>query len=566
MSELGNHLWQSTLFAAVVAAICVALRKNQARTRYWLWLAASTKFLIPFSLLVSMGGRMAVPASKPVVPGVHAIRVEQISSSFAPMPAMRPVRAIHSSAPWWPEALGILWLAGTVLVSASWIRRWRELRAVQQHAKPATLDFPIPVAVSPVALEPGVFGFFRPVLLLPEGLSEKLAPEQFESVLAHELCHVRSHDNLTAALHLGVSTIFWFHPAVWWIGRRLIEERERACDEAVLNQGSRPEAYAQGILNICKFYRESPLPCASGVTGADLKQRIREIMTRRVAVRLTVARKSLLAVAGAIVVTVPLAIGVLRAQTLPPAPKYGYEVASVKRSAPDQTNSRIRPGAQGGIRTENTSVMALLTFAYDVRDYQFVDAPGWVTSERYDVSFTPDKPEEAASPTTPRDQMEGQFRRQQQRMQAVLRDRFGLVLRAETREMPVYVLTVGKNGHKLLPPKEEHAFPHMSTSPDEITGTNLDLRFLTNGLANLMGRYVRDETGLKGVYDFKMKWTPDSSQRLGAPRSDEPANTDDPGSGSIFMALQEQLGLKLEAKKGPVPVFVVEKIQRPSEN
>ena len=76
---------------------------------------------------------------------------------------------------------------------------------------------------------------------------------------------------------------------------------------------------------------------------------------------------------------------------------------------------------------------------------------------------------------------------------------------------------------------------------------------------------MRDETGLTGNFDFRMKWTPDTSQRSGAPRSDG-INADDPGSGSIFVALQEQLGLKLEAKKGPVPVYVVEKIERPTEN
>jgi uncharacterized protein (TIGR03435 family) len=459
----------------------------------------------------------------------------------------------------------MLWAGGALLIAGRWIRRWRELRAVRRQARPQTLEFAIPVAVSASAMEPGVFGLFRPVLLLPEGLAETLSPEQFATVLAHELCHVQFRDNLTGALHLAVSTIFWFHPGVWWIGRRLMEERERACDEAVLNGGNRPEVYAQGILNICKFYRESPLPCAAGVTGADLKQRIREIMTRRVAHQLTLAGKSMLAAAAAMAVAIPVIIGVLRSQTLPPAPAYGYEAVSVKRSDPGQTNSRIGPGPQGGIRTQNSTTMTLLTFAYDVRDYQFVNAPAWVTSERFDVSFTPDKPESAPSPQMPRDQMEGVFRRHQQRMQAVLRDRFGLVLRAETREMPIYALSIAKNGHKLRPPKDPGAPPHMSTSPDEVNGTSVDLRFLTNSLASLLGRYVRDETGLTGSFDFNMKWTPDTSQRLGAPRSDE-VNADEQGRGSIFVALQEQLGLKLEAKRGPVPVFVVEKIDRPTEN
>src|SRR6185369_1686767 len=97
-------------------------------------------------------------------------------------------------------------------------------------------------------------------------------------VVAHELCHVRYRDNLSAAIHMFVETVFWFHPLVWWIGKRLVDERERACDEEVLRQGNDPRAYAEGILNVCKLYVESPLACVSGITGADLKKRIQNIL------------------------------------------------------------------------------------------------------------------------------------------------------------------------------------------------------------------------------------------------------------------------------------------------
>src|ERR1700754_57843 len=99
---------------------------------------------------------------------------------------------------------------------------------------------------SPELVEPGVFGVFRSVLVLPAGIEESLTPEQLSAVLAHELCHARRRDNLLGAIHMAVETLFWFHPLVWWIGPRLVEERERACDEQVLLQGNRPEAYAEG--------------------------------------------------------------------------------------------------------------------------------------------------------------------------------------------------------------------------------------------------------------------------------------------------------------------------------
>lgn len=86
-------------------------------------------------------------------------------------------------------------------------------------------------------LEPGIFGIFRPVLLWPERLSERLDDEDTKAILAHELMHARRHDNLKAALHMVVEAVFWFHPLVWWMERRMIEERERACDEAVIELG-----------------------------------------------------------------------------------------------------------------------------------------------------------------------------------------------------------------------------------------------------------------------------------------------------------------------------------------
>jgi uncharacterized protein (TIGR03435 family) len=549
MTELANHVWQSTAFAALVAGVCFFLRKNHARLRYWLWLAASAKFLVPFSLLVSAGSHLVQPASTPIVPEIRAIQVQEIETTFAPLPASRPVPAPA-------RVLPFLWTAGALIVTACWIRKWRELHRLRRTARPAPIDFAIPVAISPAAVEPGVFGFLRPVLLLPQGLAETLDPEQFATVLAHERCHIEARDHLTAALHLCVCTLFWFHPAVWYIGRRLIEERERACDEAVLTEGNRAEIYAQSILNVCKHYRESPLACAPGVTGADLKRRIREIMARRAAARLTLAGKSVLAAVAVVVIAVPVSIGVLRSQTLPPPPAYSYEVVSVRPSPPGATETRLSPGPQGGVRGTNLTPMQLMTYAYSVRSYQFVNAPGWVETEHYDLSFTPDKPEPAPSRGMSHEQLEASFHRQQQRMQAVLRDRFGLVLKAETREMPIYSLVVAKSGSKLSPPKDEKAPMHMSTSRGQIQAVSTPLNLLTNSLASLLGRYVRDDTGLTGMFDFELKWAPDV----------QAANPEDPDGASIFTAIQEQLGLKLESKRGPVAVFVVEKIQKPESN
>jgi uncharacterized protein (TIGR03435 family) len=277
-------------------------------------------------------------------------------------------------------------------------------------------------------------------------------------------------------------------------------------------------------------------------------------MTKRNPLNLTFSRKLILSAAAVIAVSIPFAIGVLRAQTLPPPPTHTYEVVTIRPADPAFQGTRIGPGPQGGLRVQNATVMELLTFAYGVRDYQFFGAPSWVKSTRIDLSFTPDKPEVEMGPNMPREQFEPMFNRQRERMQAVLRDRFALVLRAETRETDIYGLTLARGGHKLT--KSTTLAMNMRTNRDRMEGTAATIDMLTNSLSSLLGRPVINETGLADVqYDFKVQWTPDSAP-----------TEQDTNMGSIFTAIQEQLGLKLDSKRGPAPMFVIEKIEKPTEN
>jgi hypothetical protein len=146
-----------------------------------------------------------------------------------------------------------------------------------------------------------------------------------------------------------VEAIFWFHPLVWWIGARLVVERERACDEDVLRLGSEPHVYAEAILNVCKHYLESPLVCVSGITGSDLKKRINAIIARHIAQKLNVTRKLLLVAGGIAAIAIPIAIGFVsapasRAQSTEKGP--GFELASIKpsNSADRRPVMKIRRG------------------------------------------------------------------------------------------------------------------------------------------------------------------------------------------------------------------------------
>jgi len=342
--ELCNHLWQSTLFALVVALLALALRNYPARARYWLWMAASAKFLIPFFLLIAAGSHFArvthaTPARTNSYFAIAAMSqpftdTSVLDSPVAPQPASPHQRFT------WPAALVTLWFLGLSAVLTSWFIQWRRISNFRRQAVPlhegrvveilrrieqlAHITRPIAVLSSRGSMEPGVFGVLRPVLLWPESILPHLDDAHLEGVLAHEAAHVRRRDNLTSLLHMLVEAIFWFHPLVWWMESQLVKERERACDEEVLLLCRQPQAYAESILKVCELCMESPLTCVSGITGADLKRRIGQIMTASIARKLGVGARLLLLSAGIVAVGVPIMLGQMRGARV---------VAAVKASA-----------------------------------------------------------------------------------------------------------------------------------------------------------------------------------------------------------------------------------------
>ena len=607
IAELTNHLWQSTIFVLVVAMAAVLLRRNRAQVRYALWLAASAKFLVPFSLLVSLGTlipwRTSRSAIVPAAPAAFTVAVDQIAEPF---PVASPAPPVPTTRVTWTPVVVAIWCLGFVAIVTVRFRAWHRIRRAIQCSVPATLDVgeSIEVRTSSTMLEPGVVGLWRPILLLPDGITESLTRQQLETVIVHELCHARRRDNLTAVVHMCVEAVCWFHPLVWWIGARLLVERERACDEAVLTHGLQPRDYADAILSVCKLCVESPLACVSGVTGSDLKRRINDIMFERTGMNLTRARKAALALSGIAALAAPLAIGsvtaAVRAQDLPSGP--AFDVATIKPCDPQAPVPGGRGGGGSGVSPDRLdlecrTLVQLVNTAYIVNGEgllnddpgsvqrspdgsgRFVPSaervrggPDWANNDKFTIEA------KAAGATDPK-VLQGPM------LRALLEQRFHLKIhRAEDQNVDMLALTVGKDGPKIkawptdtdctpvdpatrpaTPMKDLIAAATQGAKPscqaDEIRGHNgsnatfalnaMDMDHVAYWLSTDVGRHVLNQTGLTGKYSLYLEFSP-------------PDSLADATGPSVFTAVQEQWGLKLEPAKGPRGYLVIDGAERPS--
>jgi bla regulator protein BlaR1 len=287
-----------------------------------------------------------------------------------------------------------------------------------------------------------------------------------------------------------------------------------------------------------------------------LKKRIEEIMTRGIALELNFARKMLLEAAGFVALAAPIVVGMLNAPpvqaqlnatTLPPT----FEVASIKPSDPAARGTRVQLD-RGRFTGSNLTVKFLMQYSYEVRDFQIQGGPGWIGTEGYDISAKGggDAKGDDLKPM----------------VQALLADRFKLALHRSTKELPIYALVVAKGGPKMKISARagDERGSGMRIGRGQLEVQQVKMAELATQLARTLGRSVIDRTELTGEYDFKLEWTPDEAQPGIAK---EPGTIQMEGAGpSIFTALQEQLGLKLESTKGPVEILVVDRAERPSAN
>lgn len=320
--RLADHLWQATLFGVVVLLATLMLKRAPARARHSLWLLATAKLIVPSALLVFLTQSIGLDSvwiwltnpnhktntllqgiTDPATALVNSYNLTVVSGDGA-----------HNEL---YCALTVVWLAGCAVLLAVWRRGTSKcLHALSQSKSVATgrewvaferaksllgVRRPVQLMLSPLPVEPGVINLWKPIILLPESIAKHLDDDELLAIMLHELVHVQRRDNLVGRLHLALAGLFWFHPLVWLISRKLFDEREQACDEKVLETYSTPETYAAGILKVVRFSFGWKVAGVTGAgSGSNLRRRIDNIMEtgkekRRVSIPAKVLTSGLLA-------------------------------------------------------------------------------------------------------------------------------------------------------------------------------------------------------------------------------------------------------------------------------
>jgi uncharacterized protein (TIGR03435 family) len=620
-AALIHFIWQGAVIGALLWLALAAMGRASARARYGVsCIALVALAVLPFATVAGvlyLQSLPSLPSAAPVLaPSRDIVGIPQPMLPIWIEPATPHLMWLA-----WVQMWALpLWSAGVLVCSIRVVLAgvyayrlgWRREAAddavvlmVESVAAQMNLARPVRVFTSKVLDSPSVLGWVRPVLLMPPAAIAGLTPGQLQAVIAHELGHVKRHDYVTNLGQIVVETLFFYHPVVWWISNRIRVERELCCDDlAVACCGDAP-GYARALTALEKMRIATPA-LAMGATGGPLLFRIQRLLGLH-AHEYAPSRWS-----AAVVVCLALAcVGLnmnwsrLLAQSDGDEPR--FEVASVKRNTAN--DGLVMMGTKGDTFTgRGVMLRMLIAGAYQIQDDQLIGAPGWLTTDRFDIVAK-------APPPTSQDRP-APVSRNQLMMRALLADRFKLAVHRETRDLPVYALVLarkdGRPGPQLQhvsvdcaaidaaararaanPSSADAAAPQprgcgTSVGPGFVQGYGQTMAEFANALSKLwnsgssLNRPVIDRTGLTGAFDAELRFTPERIPNFGAgappcagappsPGGGGPAGGPcfppiDPSGPSIFTAIQEQLGLKLEAQRGPVDVLVIDRIEPPIED
>jgi beta-lactamase regulating signal transducer with metallopeptidase domain len=305
--SLLHLVWEATIVAGILAAVLALMARRSANARYVVSCAALA--LLPVMALVtamraydapiaSNGGQAPSPVRTAEAPVVHQPALTQLSNFLVPADDTSPniLRDLGGRARGWLPQIVLLWLAGVTFFSirllVSWTRVQRLARAESQPASPSwqraishlaealRLRRAISLVQSAAVEVPTVIGWLSPMILLPASTLTGLTAEQIEMVLAHELAHIRRHDFFVNLLQTVVETLMFYHPAAWWISRRIRMEREHCCDDLAISVCGNPLQYARALTRLEEL-RAAQTELAVAANGGSLLMRIRRLVVQK---------------------------------------------------------------------------------------------------------------------------------------------------------------------------------------------------------------------------------------------------------------------------------------------
>jgi uncharacterized protein (TIGR03435 family) len=591
-AALMQSLWQDAIIALALWMALRILKAHSAQLRYVASCAALAMMVLwPIAGSVSAvatptpsstpePSQSAAPAP-PIVDAPGASR-----SGWSIVPFVQP----SSIAPLQQWALPI-WIAGVMLFSLRASGAGAHAFVLTRRGAPADAALASRVAAlaarigvsrrvrvitSALSQGPATLGALRPVILVPSAVILGLTPQQLEAVLAHELAHIDRHDFLVNIVQVLIETLFFYHPAVWWTSRRIRLERELCCDDIAVRCCGEPLIYAQALTSIAKLPVPAPL-FALGARSGPLVYRVQRVLGLEPRSNAMSLWPPILAI-GLLLACAAVSAG--WAQTTAPQ---RFEVASVKPNRSGSLAISIDLPGPRRFTATNVPLDNLIRFAFNVDDTRLTGGPGWINADRFDIVATSDRDIPTWTTAGPPEVVLAMLR-------TLLAERFNLATHIESRELPVYALVMSRDDKKLGPraavtttdcasmlsgksgPQPPPSAPGeppmcgMRIGPGQMLLGSVPMSQFASVLGPFARRIVIDRTGLAGNYNLQLSWTP-QGMRLGGPPPPDgapPVPPPDPNGASLFVSIQEQLGLKLEPSRAPLDVVVIDHVERPT--
>lgn len=606
---LFHFVWQGSLLAGFLWLIQAVAQPLSPRFRY----AAASLTLFAMPVLLAVTAWRGIPRGDQRVEGSVLAAVDRSSiHSSGPVHRVIPV---NSNAPGSPYA-GIsgwavcIWAMGVLLLSLRTVVGWIGIQNLRNTAVPAgsaldglltrlqsrlRVSAPVRLYTSAIVRVPTVFGYLRPCILLPISALTGLSQLQIEALLAHELAHIRRHDYVINALQTLVETLLFYHPAVWWVGAQMRIEREHCCDDIAVSACGSAFHYATALAEMEQIRGRIPEP-ALAATGGNLLERIRRLLHPRE----RAPRSATAAAAATVMILTTATVAMVSIYAQPPAPRARpeFEVASFKlnRSGNCLPFRSIEALPGGTVVAHNVPLRYLLMTAYDVTPSEMYGAPGFGAGDCYDVDAKAPAEVSKSGNTGLRVDLDqfgnpGLAPPVREMLQTLLETRLRLKYHWITEQRRLYALTVDKGGPKIKPSAEGscvHRLPGAPFAPAATPGEPVPcgVRGMSNegpnhklevagvtiaaltGFLSVNELPVVDRTGLSGTFDITLQWSSPRMFKVADPTDRDALSNLPEGSTNptIFNAVKQQLGLKLEETTGPVRVIVIEGFGKPSAN